>query len=423
VHALIELASASELVRRVGLFVEWLGQGRKLTQTGRVTLGDARELVKLLGTGDEIDPKIGDRVYRTKSSEELYGLTLVVAWAKAARLVRVVKGRMVPVKRSAGLHDRPLELVARFWEVFGELGTVICREGWFESPLRYEFRAGLAVLTGALRTGASTVPTGSVPFADLNAAVWDELSRYFVLSDMTESQLSNVRRSNDRDVRQTLEALELLGLVRVADAAAMLTPLGRRVMRGSLDAKPGEPMLRVRIRLLEVVPLVWRRLLVPAGIRLDQLHRVFQAAMGWTDSHLHWFIVGDRRFGVPDPDWPELEVHDERTVTLRDLAALGGGRFRYTYDFGDHWEHELVVEQELTADEDQLSPACLDGVGACPPEDCGGSPGYEHLRQVLADPAADEHHELLTWLGLASPTQFDPAHFDPAEANRALAAL
>jgi hypothetical protein len=116
-------AAESELVRRVRAFTGWVGAGRTLTQTGRVTLADARELVRLLGTGDQVDPKIGNRVFRTRSSEELPGITTVVEWAKASGLVRVTGGRLVPVKRHGGLLDRPLELWTRIFEVFPRLGS------------------------------------------------------------------------------------------------------------------------------------------------------------------------------------------------------------------------------------------------------------------------------------------------------------
>src|SRR2546423_1496203 len=102
----------ARVVRQVRELVGWIGSGRKLTQTGRVTLADARALVELLDTGDQMDPVIGDRTYRTKSSEELYHLTLLVEWAKAARLLRVSGGRLVPVKRHARLLEQPQELWA-----------------------------------------------------------------------------------------------------------------------------------------------------------------------------------------------------------------------------------------------------------------------------------------------------------------------
>ncbi|MCX4771089.1 MULTISPECIES: hypothetical protein [unclassified Streptomyces] len=82
-------------VEQVRALVGWVGAGRKLTQTGRVTLADARALVEVLDTGDRMDPVIGDRTFKAKSSEELYHLTLLVEWAKAARLLRTAGGRLL----------------------------------------------------------------------------------------------------------------------------------------------------------------------------------------------------------------------------------------------------------------------------------------------------------------------------------------
>ncbi len=143
-------AVESALVSQVVDFVQWVGDGRKLTQKGAITRADARVLVDRLGTGDRIDPAIGDQVFKTKSSAELLGLTLVVEWAKAARLVRVVRGRLVPVKKSAALVDRPAELWMALFEVFGRLGTAFLPSGWGESFMRREFTAGFEALLAAL---------------------------------------------------------------------------------------------------------------------------------------------------------------------------------------------------------------------------------------------------------------------------------
>ncbi|MFH9354409.1 hypothetical protein [Kitasatospora sp. NPDC017646] len=94
-------------VEQVRGLVSWIGAGRKLTQTGKITLADARALVALLETGDTIDPAIGDRTFKTKSSQELYHLNLLVEWAKAARLLRVTGGRLVPVKKNARVLEDP----------------------------------------------------------------------------------------------------------------------------------------------------------------------------------------------------------------------------------------------------------------------------------------------------------------------------
>ena len=111
-------AENAELTGQIRSFMTWLGDGRKLTQTGRIGLADARHLVALLGTGDRIDPEIGNQIVKTKSSEQLPYLTRVVAWMRAARLIRVTGTRMAPVKKNAGLADRPLDLVLALLEAY-----------------------------------------------------------------------------------------------------------------------------------------------------------------------------------------------------------------------------------------------------------------------------------------------------------------
>ena len=115
-------AGKAELTGRIRSFLAWVGPGRKLTATGRIGLADARHLVELLGTGDTMDPEIGGRVFKTKSSDELPHLTRIVAWVKAARLVRVSGTKLMPVKKNAALADRPLDLVLALLEAYPRLG-------------------------------------------------------------------------------------------------------------------------------------------------------------------------------------------------------------------------------------------------------------------------------------------------------------
>jgi hypothetical protein len=181
---------------------------------------------------------------------------------------------------------------------------------------------------------------------------------------------------------------------------------------------PVDFVLQVKISLLgSSKPPVWRRLLVPADIRLDRLHGVIQAAMGWEDYHMHAFSDGSCEYGLADP---ELGHRDERKATLGRLLKREGERMRYTYDFGDDWEHEIVVEKVLAAEPGVRYPVCVAGKGACPPEDCGGVWGYEDLCEALANPAHEQHQEMLEWLGLQTAAEFDPARFDAEEVNRAL---
>ncbi len=166
-------------------------------------------------------------------------------------------------------------------------------------------------------------------------------------------------------------------------------------------------IVQIKIKLLGVTkPPVWRRVQLRADTRLDQLHEIIQAALGWENYHLHTFTVGEEEFGPRDPELM-LDCGDERTVTLGELTDIGA-RFRYTYDFGDNWEHEITVEDLLDPDPDTHYPILLAAKGACPPEDCGGTWGYADLKAILADPNDEQHEERLEWLGLDNASEFDP---------------
>jgi hypothetical protein len=180
---------------------------------------------------------------------------------------------------------------------------------------------------------------------------------------------------------------------------------------------PGQSVFRLRIQLADVRPVVWRRVLAPGSVRLSKLSEMLLAAMGWTNSHLHAFLVGDKRFGMNFDEFPEGEI-DENGVTV--LQALRDQRrFVFEYDFGDGWEHELVVEARTIAEDGKIYPACIAGQGACPPEDSGGVWGFEQLKEILAGPPGAERDEMREWAG----DDYDPARFDLAAANGAVAAI
>jgi pRiA4b ORF-3-like protein len=413
----MDLAAAkSELVEQVHAFVGWVGTGRKLTQTGRITLADARVLTELLGTDDVIDPTIGDRVFRTTSSQELLHLTLVMEWTKSVRLVRETGHRLVPVKKNKALLDDAPALWLALFTVFDQLGEAFLPSGFGESLLRREFANGIrAVLISLHRAD------GAVATANLCATAWNVVTAPYVLDHATEIQLKHWHAANDRDTRRALEVLRRLGAVTIENEAVELTEPGQSGMRRLLgEPEPGEPIYQVKIILMGAEdPPVWRRVLVPAAIRLDRLHEVIQATMGWQDAHLHAFVDGQTYYGVRDA---ELRYRDERATRLTELVTPGE-RLLYTYDFGDDWDHEIIIEEATVAAPGARYPRCAAGQGACPPEDAGGWPGYTRLVQILTDPGHEEHQDMLDWLGLNSRSQFDPARFDPEEANRRLAAV
>jgi hypothetical protein len=174
---------------------------------------------------------------------------------------------------------------------------------------------------------------------------------------------------------------------------------------------------RLRVTLRHVEPAVWRRLEVPAGSTFEALHRYLNTAMGWLDYHLHDFHVGQRRIAAYDADWEsEWPCENEDGVVLGDVLAEGARAFIYRYDFGDDWEHLVEVEHVGPAEPHVFTPRCLEAVGACPPEDCGGAPGYLRLLDALADPEDPDRAELLEWLG----GTFDPARVDVDGIDRLL---
>ena len=171
---------------------------------------------------------------------------------------------------------------------------------------------------------------------------------------------------------------------------------------------------RIKIALRHVQPPIWRRVEVAGNTKLPKLHEIVQIAMGWTDSHLHQFIVGRTAYGVPDPEFRD-DIENEKNVKLERLVTQDD-RLIYEYDFGDGWEHELHIEAVTPPEKGVRYPRCLAGKRACPPEDCGGPPGYEDLLQALADPTHEAHNDMKEWLG----RPFDPEAFDLDNVNDAL---
>ena len=179
--------------------------------------------------------------------------------------------------------------------------------------------------------------------------------------------------------------------------------------------KSGEKRVyQIKVSLRDVSPPIWRRILVPHDIPLDQLHQVLQIVMGWTDSHLHEFTIDGVSYGDTSVDMDmNDDTKNEKSFNLHRVVPREKGKFRYLYDFGDSWEHELLVEKILPLEKGTHYPACLTGKRACPPEDCGGTSGYEELLEALNDPAHPEHEAMFDWL----PGDFASEKFDIESVN------
>jgi hypothetical protein len=135
---------------------------------------------------------------------------------------------------------------------------------------------------------------------------------------------------------------------------------------------------QIKIVLRECSPLIWRRLLVPSDTTIAELHTIVQTAMGWEDVHLHRFRIHGKEYGLYR-DGGIWFADDPRQVILADFKLRPGERFVYEYDLGDFWQHDLRLEHVLPPDPRKTYPMCIGGAGDCPPEDCGGPPGYERL--------------------------------------------
>lgn len=164
----------------------------------------------------------------------------------------------------------------------------------------------------------------------------------------------------------------------------------------------------LRIKLDDVEPAVVRRLEVPLTIRLDRLHLVLQAAMGWTNSHLYEIRARDVGWGIPDPDFGDGPLDAAKARLVDVLEDVGGRSLKYLYDFGDGWEHSIRIERITDAVPGIVYPRLIAATGRCPPEDVGGPWGYREFLDAIADPSHEEHDERLQWIG----SNFDPADTD-----------
>jgi Plasmid pRiA4b ORF-3-like protein len=228
------------------------------------------------------------------------------------------------------------------------------------------------------------------------------------------AELKAIQQKAERALRHASTGMVRNFLRHVIDCTGKAIDRSQGV--GSIPAT--ERLYQLKITLLDTRPSVWRRIQVKDG-PLDKLHEHIQTATGWTNSHLHHFIVGANYYGDPmllhgGPG--DLSYEDSTATKLSDILPKTGKRFRfgYEYDFGDSWRHQVLFEGCLRAEPGGRFPLCLDGERACPPEDVGGTWGYEEFLAALADPQHERHRECREWVGRS----FDPEAFDAAKATK-----
>ncbi len=173
---------------------------------------------------------------------------------------------------------------------------------------------------------------------------------------------------------------------------------------------------QLKITLKEIRPPIWRRVQVPSSTTLSQLHLIIQAAMGWWNCHLHQFSIQGIDYGEPQPEYG-LDMRDEKRVKLNQVVQREKAKFLYLYDFGDSWEHSILVEKVLPREPEVSYPLCVKGKRACPPEDCGGPWGYAEFLEAIQNPEHPEHESFVEWIG----GEFNSEACDLDEINQRLA--
>jgi len=265
----------------------------------------------------------------------------------------------------------------------------------------------------------------------------DDADEYPLLAELLAARmralpaLSKPKPPHSDACAEGLAALAGIGLAEANELGLFDPPdpqgqrWGQRPPAAKLPAKrprsaPRAPIYQIKVGLRDSKPPIWRRLELPADASLATLHRVIQIAFGWEDDHLHIFETPYGEFGVTDAD---QGVRPEKSVTLEQVAPKEGDTLRYTYDLGDNWEHDVLVERAVDREEMVRYPRCTGGRRAGPPEDCGGIWGYQQLLEVLADPSHPDHEDQMEWLGLDDPGDLDPARFDADEVTQAIVRL
>ena len=179
------------------------------------------------------------------------------------------------------------------------------------------------------------------------------------------------------------------------------------------------PVYQLKISLRSSKPPIWRRVLVPSAMPLEILHNIIQITFGWRNCHLHQFIDGRTYYqpGGEDDDFCDMmDVEDSDGLRISDLLCKAKDKIVYEYDFGDSWEHQILLEKVLEPDQKKTLPLCIKGMRACPPEDCGGMYGYYELLETLNGPDCQEKKELLEW----AEGPIDPDAFDLVAVNASL---
>jgi hypothetical protein len=179
--------------------------------------------------------------------------------------------------------------------------------------------------------------------------------------------------------------------------------------------KKFDQVYQFKIVLKDIKPSIWRKIQVPKTYTFWDFHVAIQDSMGWFDGHLHEFEITNpltglkTLIGIPEEEFADYKVLPGRKIKIADYFLGENKSANYIYDFGDNWEHEIILEKILPKENNLTYPLCIKGERACPPEDCGGSYGYDNFLEIIRNPNDEQHEEMLEWIG----GKFDSEHFDP----------
>lgn len=174
---------------------------------------------------------------------------------------------------------------------------------------------------------------------------------------------------------------------------------------------------QLKVALIGITPPIWRRVHVGGDCTLAQLHSVLQVVMGWENCHLYMFRIGGKTYGTPDVDEDgDLKLIDPKRTRLDAVSPSVGTMLTYVYDYGDNWQHELLLEAIVMPALDTTYPRCIAGERRCPPEDVGGIGGYSNYLEAMTDPNHEEHEDMMMWRG-----PFQPEDFSVEKVNHELA--
>jgi site-specific recombinase XerD len=190
----------------------------------------------------------------------------------------------------------------------------------------------------------------------------------------------NGRRLSGTDVFRILQGYADAAGVRVSPDRVRHGAAANIASNGSMKESKPIVIYQLKISILDIHPMIWRRIRVSSNSTIADLHYIVQIAMGWTDSHLHRFIINGEEYGISQIGGISFNK-DPYKIQLADFRLGEKHRFFYEYDMGDYWQHEILVEKILTSKSNNLDPVCISGKRACPPEDCGGAERFMAMVQ------------------------------------------